>query len=48
MRMMLTGHAIPEADSIHAEGVLRMFGVPASNGSRDRPQAAAGCQPRDR
>ena len=26
---MLTGHEIPHADSIHAEGVLRMFGVPA-------------------
>lgn len=29
MRTMLTGHEIPHADSIHAEGVLRMFGVPA-------------------
>jgi len=30
MRTMLTGHEIPHADSIHAEGVLRMFGVPAA------------------
>ena len=30
MRTMLTGHEIPHADSIHAEGVLRMFGVPAN------------------
>lgn len=29
MRLMLTGYELPEADSIHAEGVLRMFGVPA-------------------
>lgn len=29
MRMMLTGSQIPHADSIHAEGILRMFGVPA-------------------
>lgn len=29
MRMMLTGAQIPHADSIHAEYVLRMFGVPA-------------------
>ncbi len=30
MRTMLTGHEIPHADSIHAEGVLRMFGVPSA------------------
>lgn len=30
MRTMLTGAEIPHADSIHAEGILRMFGVPAS------------------
>lgn len=30
MRLMLTGSEIPDADSIHAEGVLRMFGVPAA------------------
>ncbi len=31
MRTMLAGHQIPHADSIHAEGVLRMFGVPAAD-----------------
>ena len=30
MRTMLTGAEIPHADSIHAEGVLRMFGVPSA------------------
>jgi len=30
MRTMLAGAEIPQADSIHAEGVLRMFGVPAA------------------
>lgn len=30
MRTVLAGHRIPHADSIHAEGVLRMFGVPAA------------------
>jgi len=30
MRVMLTGYEIPDADSIHAEGVLRMFGVPVA------------------
>jgi len=30
MRMILTGADIPDADSAHAEGVLRMFGVGAA------------------
>ncbi len=34
MRLILTGAQIPDADSVHAEGVLRMFGVPADEAAQ--------------
>jgi len=50
MRTMLAGHEIAQADSIHAEGVLRMFGVPAAEAAEiaRRPLPDVVPQPEER
>ncbi len=45
MRTVLTGPEIPQADSIHAEGVLRMFGVPADEAEEIARRALPGVAP---